>query len=114
MGVPPMRSSGHGRDAHATEGLAPQERTGGAPAPREDRLAFPTGPRLPFPSFGGSTIRKEPAMPKTSAYAALDPKSKLAPWNFERKDPGAKDVQIEILYCGVCHSDIHQVRDEWG
>ncbi len=53
-------------------------------------------------------------MLKTAAYAAFDPRSPLKPWNFERKDPGARDVQIEILYCGVCHSDIHQVRDEWG
>src|SRR3989440_10349579 len=53
-------------------------------------------------------------MPKTSAYAAFDSKSPLGPFSFERKDPGPRDVQIEILYCGVCHSDIHQVRDEWG
>src|SRR5256714_107851 len=53
-------------------------------------------------------------MPKTSAYAAFDSKSPLGPFSFDRKDPGPRDVQIEILYCGVCHSDIHQVRDEWG
>src|SRR4051812_50106067 len=53
-------------------------------------------------------------MLKTHAYAAVDPKSPLGPFNFERREPGARDVQIEILYCGVCHSDIHQVRDEWG
>jgi uncharacterized zinc-type alcohol dehydrogenase-like protein len=51
---------------------------------------------------------------KTSAYAAFDPKSPLGPFQFERRDPGPRDVQIEILFCGVCHSDIHQVRDEWG
>lgn len=50
----------------------------------------------------------------TKGYAVQSSKSKLALWNFERREPGAKDVQIEILYCGVCHSDIHQVRDEWG
>ena len=53
-------------------------------------------------------------MPKTSAYAAFDSKKPLGPFNFERRDPGPRDVQIEILFCGVCHSDIHQVRDEWG
>src|SRR3954454_3968122 len=53
-------------------------------------------------------------MPKTSAYAAFDRKSPLGPFNFDRKDPGPRDVQIEIRFCGVCHSDIHQVRDEWG
>ncbi len=50
----------------------------------------------------------------TKAYAAQAPTTPLTPFNFERRDPGPHDVQIEILYCGVCHSDIHQVRDEWG
>ncbi len=50
----------------------------------------------------------------TNAYAAQTPTTPLTPFHFERRDPGANDVQIEILYCGVCHSDIHQVRDEWG
>jgi uncharacterized zinc-type alcohol dehydrogenase-like protein len=53
-------------------------------------------------------------MLKTSAYAAYDAKTPLAPFTFERREPGPRDVQIEILFCGVCHSDIHQVRDEWG
>jgi uncharacterized zinc-type alcohol dehydrogenase-like protein len=53
-------------------------------------------------------------MPATSAFAAFDSKSPLGPWNFERRDPGPRDVQIEIQYCGVCHTDIHQVRNEWG
>jgi uncharacterized zinc-type alcohol dehydrogenase-like protein len=48
------------------------------------------------------------------AFAAFDPKSPLAPWSFERRAVGAKDVHIAIAYCGVCHSDIHQARDEWG
>lgn len=38
----------------------------------------------------------------------------LAPFTFERREPGARDVQFEILFCGVCHSDIHQARNEWG
>lgn len=49
----------------------------------------------------------------TRGYAVRDSKSKLAQWQFERREPGAKDVLIEILYCGICHSDIHQVGDEW-
>jgi len=36
------------------------------------------------------------------------------PFTFERREPGPHDVQIEILYCGVCHSDLHQARNEWG
>jgi uncharacterized zinc-type alcohol dehydrogenase-like protein len=53
-------------------------------------------------------------MIKTNAYAAQTKTSPVTPFNFERRDVGSKDIQIEILYCGICHSDIHQVRDEWG
>jgi len=53
-------------------------------------------------------------MPKTASYAAFSPKEPLGPFAFERRDPGPHDVLIDILYCGICHSDIHQVRDEWG
>jgi alcohol dehydrogenase (NADP+) len=52
-------------------------------------------------------------MTDTRAYAAFDAKSPLRPYRFARREPGAHDVQIEILYCGVCHSDLHQVRNEW-
>lgn len=47
-------------------------------------------------------------------YAAQTPTSPLAPVTFERRSPRPDDVAIEILYCGVCHSDIHQARNEWG
>lgn len=47
-------------------------------------------------------------------YAASKAKAPLAPYTFERRDPGANDIVIKIQYCGVCHSDVHQVRDEWG
>jgi len=53
-------------------------------------------------------------MSQTSGYAAKGPASKLEPFTFERREPGPHDVLIDILYCGICHSDIHQVRDEWG
>jgi uncharacterized zinc-type alcohol dehydrogenase-like protein len=53
-------------------------------------------------------------MTPTKGFAAQEATSPLAPFQFERREPGAHDVQIEILYCGVCHSDIHQVRNEWG
>ncbi|PTL82398.1 NAD(P)-dependent alcohol dehydrogenase [Vitiosangium sp. GDMCC 1.1324] len=53
-------------------------------------------------------------MLKTSAYAAPSATKQLAPISIERREPGPHDVLIDILYCGVCHSDIHQVRDEWG
>lgn len=53
-------------------------------------------------------------MVKTIGFAAQSPKSPLAPFSFSRREPGPHDVLIEILYCGVCHSDIHQARDEWG
>jgi uncharacterized zinc-type alcohol dehydrogenase-like protein len=47
-------------------------------------------------------------------YAAIEAKSSLTPFSFERRDLGENDVLIDIQYCGICHSDIHQVRDEWG
>jgi uncharacterized zinc-type alcohol dehydrogenase-like protein len=50
----------------------------------------------------------------TLGYAAFDATSPLAPWEFERRDPTARDVHIAILYCGICHSDLHTVRSEWG
>lgn len=50
---------------------------------------------------------------KTKAYAAQDAGSALAPFEFSRRTPGADDVQIRILYCGVCHSDLHTARNEW-
>lgn len=53
-------------------------------------------------------------MNKTKAYAAYDSISPLRDYQLERRDLHADDVQIEILYCGVCHTDIHQVRNEWG
>ena len=53
-------------------------------------------------------------MIKTKAYAAKSATSPLEPFSFERRDPGPNDVLIEIAYCGVCHSDIHQARNEWG
>lgn len=55
-----------------------------------------------------------PVALKTRAYAAHDPKSPLAPFEFERREPKATDLLIDVKYCGICHSDIHQVRDEWG
>jgi uncharacterized zinc-type alcohol dehydrogenase-like protein len=53
-------------------------------------------------------------MLSSKGYAAQSPTSGLAPFSFERRDPKPDDVVVEIAYCGVCHSDIHQVRDEWG
>jgi uncharacterized zinc-type alcohol dehydrogenase-like protein len=47
-------------------------------------------------------------------YAAITPKAPLVPYSFERREPKDHDVVIEIKYCGICHSDIHQARDEWG
>jgi uncharacterized zinc-type alcohol dehydrogenase-like protein len=47
------------------------------------------------------------------AYAASSPTSGLAPATIRRRAPGPHDIQIEVLFCGVCHSDLHQVRNEW-
>jgi uncharacterized zinc-type alcohol dehydrogenase-like protein len=53
-------------------------------------------------------------MIKVKGYAAQNKNANLAPWNFERRELGQYDVQFDILYCGVCHSDLHQIKDEWG
>jgi len=53
-------------------------------------------------------------MIKVKGYAAKSAKKDLGPFSFKRRDPGPHDVQFDILYCGVCHSDVHQARDEWG
>ncbi len=50
----------------------------------------------------------------TFSYAAPAARARLAPYRFERREPRDHDLLIEILYCGVCHSDLHTVRDEWG
>ena len=51
---------------------------------------------------------------QVKAYAAQSATSPLAPHGIVRREPGPTDVKIEILYCGVCHSDLHFVRKEWG
>jgi alcohol dehydrogenase (NADP+) len=53
-------------------------------------------------------------MISTIGIAAFDAAGPLAPWRFERRDLGAHDVHICIMYCGICHSDLHTVRGEWG
>ncbi len=50
---------------------------------------------------------------KTKSYAANAATTPLGPFSFDRRDPGDHDVQIDILFCGVCHSDVHTVRNEW-
>jgi len=50
----------------------------------------------------------------TRAYGAQAGDKPLEPMNIVRRPPGPKDVQIDIIYCGICHSDLHTVRDEWG
>ena len=63
-----------------------------------------------------SEATKQAAAPGTyaaKAFAAASATSGLAQLSIQRREPGPQDVQIEILYCGVCHSDLHQVRNEW-
>ncbi len=51
---------------------------------------------------------------KVNGYAAQNAKATLVPYSFERREPGDNDVVVNIQYCGICHTDIHQVADEWG
>jgi len=52
-------------------------------------------------------------MTTAHAYAATDAQSNLAPFEFQRRDLREQDVQMDVLFCGVCHSDLHQARNEW-
>lgn len=53
-------------------------------------------------------------MKNTKAYAATGPQEKLSPFELDRRQVGAHDVQVKIAYCGVCHSDIHMAHNDWG
>lgn len=53
-------------------------------------------------------------MLSTQGYAAMTAKAPLQSFSFERREVGPQDMLITITHCGVCHSDIHQARDEWG
>eukprot|EP01113_Clastostelium_recurvatum_P002052 TRINITY_DN10857_c0_g1_i1.p1 TRINITY_DN10857_c0_g1~~TRINITY_DN10857_c0_g1_i1.p1 ORF type:complete len:346 (-),score=91.54 TRINITY_DN10857_c0_g1_i1:108-1145(-) len=53
-------------------------------------------------------------MVHSHGYAVQDTKSPLAPFDFERREPGPSDVVIDISFCGICHSDLHQMRNDWG
>jgi alcohol dehydrogenase (NADP+) len=64
------------------------------------------------PTSAPSTTTRE-SLP-TKAYAAQNSTSPLAPFDLERRKPGSRDVLIRIRYCGVCHTDIHFVRNDWG
>jgi uncharacterized zinc-type alcohol dehydrogenase-like protein len=70
-------------------------------------------------SPGSGTALQDSDQPKsaksrtTKAYAAASAMAPMAPLSIQRRAPGPRDVQLQILFCGVCHSDLHQVHDEW-
>ncbi|CAK7346139.1 unnamed protein product, partial [Dovyalis caffra] len=49
-----------------------------------------------------------------SGWAALDSSGKIVPYTFKRRENGVNDVTIEILYCGICHTDLHFAKNSWG
>src|SRR5215217_470974 len=53
-------------------------------------------------------------MNNAKAYSAVSATAPLAPTSIKRREPTERDVQIEVLFCGICHSDLHQVRNEWS
>jgi uncharacterized zinc-type alcohol dehydrogenase-like protein len=53
-------------------------------------------------------------MISSQGYAALSANTSLVPFSFKRKSPSANEVHIQILYCGICHSDVHQAKNEWN
>ena len=56
----------------------------------------------------------QPTTYNAKAYSAASPTSGLTSTKINRRDPTHRDVQIEILFCGICHSDLHSVRNEWS
>src|SRR5919107_5653536 len=70
--------------------------------------------------MASSTLRASPDMTRLAfmynakAYSAASATAPLASTTIARRDPAEHDVQIEILYCGICHSDLHSVRNEWS
>jgi uncharacterized zinc-type alcohol dehydrogenase-like protein len=76
---------------------------------QEDRYMSEATRQIPEKEVSSS----KPQTFTAKAYAAHSATSPLAPFTFARRSPRPQDVQIEILYCGVCHSDLHQVRNEW-
>jgi uncharacterized zinc-type alcohol dehydrogenase-like protein len=71
--------------------------------------------KKPYPQHESFCVeRKTAIMSKSKGYAAPDAKSPLTPYSFERREPREHDIAIDIKYCGICHSDIHQTRDEWS
>jgi uncharacterized zinc-type alcohol dehydrogenase-like protein len=69
---------------------------------------------------GTKVLPQAPAIRETSqrisasGYAAMSAAGPLAPWSFERRAPGPRDIVIDLLYCGICHTDLHMVRNHWG
>ena len=81
---------------------------------RKTKLGVQTQREFRIEGVVMDTVVESKATLKTPAYAAKSAKSPLAPFTIERRTPRPHDVLIDILYCGVCHSDIHQARDEMG
>jgi len=88
-----------------------------APATKKPPTKNPATKKKAAPGAQPSKAPASKAPPSKTytakAWGAGSATSKLAPLTIQRREPGPKDVQIEILWCGICHSDLHQVRDEW-
>ena len=69
---------------------------------------------MPSTDVEGAPQKSTPKTFKTAGYAAHSATTPLKQFSLERREPGPKDVEIDILYCGVCHSDLHMARNEWA
>jgi D-arabinose 1-dehydrogenase-like Zn-dependent alcohol dehydrogenase len=63
---------------------------------------------------GLSANKTKPFMRQTKAYATHAADAPLVPFTFAYRDPDPEEIEIQILYCGICHTDVHQARNEWG
>src|SRR6185369_426431 len=91
----------------STHDLMPKGDCEPGPEPQSTHTPIMTTP------LAATAPKTEPTL-ATKAYAAQNPRSGLAPFSIERRKPGPKDVHLRIRYCGVCHTDLHFMRNDWG
>src|SRR5881396_2030683 len=98
-------------DRHRARVSFPSCNRGSAPSGESTHVdSHPDGCTRDLPEHGFRSGMTK----KIPAFGARTPKAPVAPMTIERRDPGPHDVEIEILYCGICHSDVHKVNDDWG
>ncbi len=106
--APGFHHGARGRDSCVIRNPHKVSRTPCNTAADDPNIPVYNDPVLLMISYG------EPFMIQAHGYAVSSAASPLAPYAFTRRQPGPRDVHIEILFCGICHTDLHQCRNDWG